>query len=597
MNRQTAFLSLLALGILALGSCGTKSNSSTTPASITIQVTNVPGTMSADQSASLTANVSNDTTNAGVDWSCSPAGSCGSFNPAHTASGAATVYTAPATAGKVTITAASTASKSITASADVTVIPADSNSKLNGPYVFSVQGSDSNGGYVAAGMITADGKGKITGGVQDYGDETGQAGPDAVTGNYTIGADGRGSITLDVNDTSLPNNGVETFSIALVSTAHALIIQFDGTATSSGTLDLQAPSATSAGSINGPYSYIASGVDIYNQVPLALGGVASLSAPTGSIPSGDFVANDGGNIIHSDFTGTMTGPDSQGRGTIAMSIGMNFVYYAVRGGVLRFIGSDVPDNLSGGTICAQGPAGVNSSFSNASLNGSYAFYLSGASILGPLALAGQFTADGNGNFTAGAVDTNEGGSVTGGSIVSQNVYSISGNGEGDLALPGTSDTTQDVAAMVIFATDPGINLLDPNSDIGGGGALILDIDTGAVGAGLLVPQSSGTFEGDYAINLQYYGSSGEADFVGRSVSDGSGNQTGTADLNVSGETKSGVSLSGSFTADSGNPGRGTGSLTVSGNSLTVVYYQISSSMLLILDVDTSDIGNGFLEKE
>ena len=44
----------------------------------------------------------------GVDWSCTPVGACGTFTPAHTASGATTVYTAPRTAGPVVITAAST---------------------------------------------------------------------------------------------------------------------------------------------------------------------------------------------------------------------------------------------------------------------------------------------------------------------------------------------------------------------------------------------------------------------------------------------------------------------------------------------------------
>jgi hypothetical protein len=590
---------LAAVFCLALVACSNKSNSSgtVTPLTITVQMTNVPGTLTAGRTASLTATVANDSTNAGVDWSCSPAGGCGSFNPAHTASGATTVYTAPATGAKVTITAASTASKSITASADVTIVSPDTNAKLNGPYVFFVQGIDSNGIYVAAGQITADGNGKITGGVQDYADETGLVGPDAVSGNYTIGADGRGSITLDVSDTSLPNNGVETFSISLVSATHALVIQFDGTATSSGTLDLQTASATTPGSINGPYAFIASGFDIFNQTPLALGGVASLNATTGSIPSGDFLVNDGGSFSQSGMTGTMTGPDAQGRGTIAISVGLKFVYYAVRGEVLRFMGTDVPDNVSGGTICAQGPAGVSSSFSNASLNGTYAFYLSGASFLGPLALAGQFTADGNGNFTAGVVDTDEGGSVSGGPIAGQNVYSISANGEGDLSLPGTSDTTQDVAALVIFATDPAINLLDPGAATGGGGALMLDIDTGASGTGLVLPQSSGAFAGDYAINLEYFNSSGEVDFVGRSAADASGNQTGSVDVNIMGATQGAVSLTGSFKADAANPGRGTGSLTFGGTTLAIVYYQVSGSKLLLLDAGTADVGTGFLEKE
>ena len=67
----------------------------------------------------------------------------------------------------------------------------------------------------------ADGDGTIAGGEQDYSDETLQAGPDLVAGTYAVGPDGRGSITLVVENAELPNNGVETFSIALTSAAHA----------------------------------------------------------------------------------------------------------------------------------------------------------------------------------------------------------------------------------------------------------------------------------------------------------------------------------------------------------------------------------------
>jgi hypothetical protein len=586
----------LALALALVPGCGTKSSNSTTSA-ISVQVTNVPGTLTAGQSVNLTASVFNDTTNAGVDWTCAPSGACGAFNPAHTADGGVTVFTAPSEAGTVTVTATSTANNSASASATISVVAADTNALLNGPYVFLVQGIDTSGTYTAAGTILADGNGNVTGGEQDYADSAIQLGPDAVTGNYTIGADGRGSITLNANNTSLPNFGVETFSIAMTSSKHGLIIQFDGTATSSGTLDFQAAGASDAGSIAGPYSFVTSGLDIYNQTPLAGGGIAGLSASSGTVTGGRFFANDGGNTIEYDFTGTMTGPDSLGRGTIALDFGLNFVYYAVRGEVLRLIEPDVPTTLSSGTAYAQGPAGASLSFSNGTLTGNYAFYESGSSVLGALALAGQFTADGNGSLTAGFVDTNDGTSISAGSIAGQNVYTLAGDGTGTLTLPGTAGTTQDVAQLLVFATDPAINLLDPNAATGGGGALILDVDAGAVGAGLIVPQSTGVFEGNYAVNLQALSTTGELDFVGRSTSDGTGNLTGTLDINDTGMTTGGVALSGTFAADAANPGRLTGSMTAAGVSYDIVYYQVSGTILLILDIDAADVGNGFLESE
>ena len=596
MSPRTRLIAWLALGLASLSGCGLRSSNSTS-ADITVTVTNAPGTLTVNQSVNLTATVGNDSANAGVDWACSPAGGCGSFNPAHTADGGLTVFTAPSTPGPITITATSTAAKSTAATVSVSIVAAGSNAMLNGPYVFLVQGIDTSGGYFAAGTILADGQGNITGGEQDYADAALAAGPDSVTGSYTIGPDGRGSITLNVTNSSLPNNGVETFSIAETSSRHALIIQFDGTATSSGTLDFQPAGSTDASAVSGPYAFVASGFDITNETPLAFGGVAGLNAAAGAVTGGKFYANDGGNYFDSDLTGTMTGPDAFGRGKIAFAIGLNLVYYAVRGEVLRLIEPDVPATVGAGTAYAQGPLGSSPAFSNTSLTGSYAFYESGESVVGALGLVGQFTADGNGNFTAGVVDTNDAGSISGGSIASPNVYAIAGDGTGSLSLPGTGGTTQDVASLLLFATDPALNLLDPNAASGGGGALMLDIDTSAVGAGLIVPQSAGEFRGDYAVNMQAVGSAGQLDFVGQSVADAAGNLTGTVDINDTGTTTGGAALSGAAKADTANPGRWTGTLTAGANSFTIVYYQVSSAILLVLDIDTTDVGNGFLETE
>jgi hypothetical protein len=589
-------LAWLSLGLLvSLSGCevGSSNSDSTT---ITVGVTNAPGTLAINQSVNLTATVRNDSANAGVDWTCSPSGACGSFNPAHTADGGATVFTAPSTPGPITITATSTANKAASATASVSIV-FGSNSMLNGPYVFLVQGIDTSGAYFAAGTILADGHGNITGGEQDYADSKIKTGPDSVTGSYTIGPDGRGSITLKVARSSLPNNGVETFSIALTSARNALIIQFDGTATSSGTLDFQAAGSTLASAVSGPYAFVAGGFDIGNEAPLAFGGIAGLDAPSGAVTGGVIYANNGGNYYGSGLGGTMTAPDSFGRGKIAFDVGISFVYYVVRGEFLRLFEPDLPASMSVGTACAQGPAGENFSFSNASLTGSYAFYESGSSALGGLALAGQFTADGNGNFTAGFMDINNAGTVGGGSIAGQGVYKIGGDGTGTLSLPATGATAQNVANLLIFPTDPAINLLDPNATGGGGGALMMDVDKTAVGTGVIVPRSGGDFFGDYAMNLQAKSSAGQMDIVGRSAANAAGSLKGTVDINDSGTRTGGAVLSGSSTADTANPGRWTGTLTAGTKSFKVVYYQVSGGILLLLNVNTTDVGNGFLEKE
>jgi hypothetical protein len=592
MNRKPILLVLAMLGLVSLAACGGSSSPG-----IFIQLTNVPATLTVNQSVNLSASIQNDTGTANVNWSCTPSSSCGTFTPATTANGGSTSYTAPNAPGTVTIMAADADHTSSTANATISVVPLGSNGQLTGPYVFFVEGTDSNGTYVATGTIVTDGSGNISSGEQDYADVGGvQAGPDSITGNYSVGTDGRGSVTLNVNDVALPNNGVETFSIAVTSSTHALIIQFDGTATSSGTLDFQAASAINASSIAGSYAFAFNGEDVFNNVPAAFGGVANLSAASGNVTSGTFYANDGGTTQSSPVNGPITGPDQFGRGTMRLSVGLNFVFYAVQGEVLRVVENDLPDFITGGSFYGQGTPGANSSFSNSSLSGTAAFFESGTSVTGPLAIAGQFNADGSGDLSAGFADTNDDGSYAKGSIAGQAVYSIAGNGSGTLTLPGTPSTTEDVSALLIFATDPTLNLLDPNNTSGGGGALIMDNDSTAVGTGLIVPQTTGAFSGNYAVNLQFYNSNGEEDFVGQSVASG-GSLTGTVDLNNDGTTASGTAFSGSSSADSTNVGRYTGSFTVGAPSYNITYYQVNAGTLFVVDTDSSDVGNGFLETQ
>jgi hypothetical protein len=124
----------------------------------------------------------------------------------------------------------------------------------------------------------------------------------------------------------------------------------------------------------------------------------------------------------------------------------------------------------------------------------------------------------------------------------------------------------------------------------------MDYDSSAVGVGYIVPQSSGAFEGNYAVNLQFVGNGGESDWVGQSVASGGG-LTGTVDINDAGATTAGVSLTGAFTADANYAGRWTGSFTVNNTTHQITYYQVSGARFLIIDIDSSDVGIGIMEME
>lgn len=92
----------LCLGVAASwGIAGCSANAaksaSLTP-TISVAMTQAPPTsLTVGATATVSATVTNDVANAGVDWvaTCGSVPNCGSFSPVHTASGATTTYTAP----------------------------------------------------------------------------------------------------------------------------------------------------------------------------------------------------------------------------------------------------------------------------------------------------------------------------------------------------------------------------------------------------------------------------------------------------------------------------------------------------------------------
>jgi hypothetical protein len=125
-------LSIFLMPVTALVSCfglPACSTNSTLPATPIISVTMMqspPSSLSVGGSVPVSATVRNDVANAGVDWVaiCGSAPNCGSFSPAHTASGNSTTFTAPpdVPAGNtVAVTALSTTDHSKASAATATI--------------------------------------------------------------------------------------------------------------------------------------------------------------------------------------------------------------------------------------------------------------------------------------------------------------------------------------------------------------------------------------------------------------------------------------------------------------------------------------------
>ena len=115
---------ILAVTIIFLVACG--DGKYQPPAIVVTFYSPPPTSINTDSTIGITAVVTNDPKGAGVNFSCVPAGSCGSFNPPKIASNVPTCYEAPGevpSGNTVTITATSISdpTKSVT-SAAITVL-------------------------------------------------------------------------------------------------------------------------------------------------------------------------------------------------------------------------------------------------------------------------------------------------------------------------------------------------------------------------------------------------------------------------------------------------------------------------------------------
>jgi len=474
---------------------------------------------------------SNPVSGAAVTFTCPAGSSAGcSFTNAQgpptatemVATGADGIASATPTAntgtGGYTVTAAAAG---IAAPADFSVTNISSTT-----YVFYLSGADtrptSHGGYnfyALAGTVTIDGNGNVLGGEQDYNDANGVTSPAGgdriVSGTLIFVSDlpapddfGQGTLFLNTTNQSMGGGGTEVFAIQFVNNNHALVTQYDGTATSSGSMDVSTRSGTAI--TGGGYAFTLSGVDSgYN--PAALGGVFTISSAGLSLQNGLVDTNDDGKVTTQvGFSAEASATDSFGRGTITgIGIGntpVSLVYYIVGPEVMRIIDVDTSDSLVGSAFGQGTSAGT---FTNASL-GSSVFGLTGNSRVSGSDALGQFSTSNTSSNPAdflGVADANElakGISPVLAAPIS-GTYSIpSGDGYGSLNI--TSGNLGDVTTLGIYLTDPSLNLSDPNNPSGGGGALVLDLDDVMAGVtGVLVPQTDITaadFNGNYAAGWQ-----------------------------------------------------------------------------------------------
>lgn len=468
---------------------------------------------------------------------------------------------------------------------------------LKGSYAFSAGGRviAGNSFFARAGSFTADGSGRIIGGLEDSNQSGTVRQQRSFTGSYSVEPDGRGAMQFCEDITAACTAGASTafFRIAVVSAQQAQIIEFGSPTTSTalttagGEIDLQDSSIFSAGNGNlaGFYSF-------------NFAGVSSSSAPQSEV--GVFTA-DGNGLIIPDTTSTPgvmeinnSGPlrisgssysiSANGRGTASIAApGGPFTYsfYMVSASRAKFVETDSSAILVGDAFKQQTSS---SSWGVNALNGITVFETGGTGPSGGIGDLVSFTAtnDGtNGTFTDGSIDENSGGTVSSAQSLS-GTYTINSRGGGTLSIPGHS--------YVFYM-------------ISVGKAVIQEVTSGVVAHGIMVQPQGGPFtaaslNGSYALNLAGTNAAGaaskEEDSVGRLTSSGAGTVTsGSFDTNNFGATHTGVTEIGTYTTVAAN-GRFTMLLNP---TLNFVLYFVSPTQVFALDTDATQVASGSLYKQ
>jgi hypothetical protein len=550
--------------------------SASASASVTITSSTVgiaPGsvTVSAAATQQFTATVKGESTPA-VTWQVN--GTTGGTAAAGTIDSTG-LYTAPAippSGQQVTVTAVSEADPSMTASATVTVAP--SVATLNGSYAFVFIGQSSGVRLVEAGSFQADGKGNVTGGIEDVNNSSKVFTNVSFTGTYTVGQDGRGSLVI--TPPGFSGLSKTTFELVLISNQQARLIAYNSFSNGWGRLDLQDSSAFSNSALSGNYVFSFSGAD-GSGLPFCSIGYMTLNG-SGSISGGSLDSNDNGGVA----TGlTLTGnysTASSGRGTLTLNstfFSYSFAYYVVSAQTLRLvsIGSLGGPVWSGSANSQQ--SGVDAS---TALSGPFVFEAGGTSGVGTFADAGQFQMNSGGIVTNGVGDENYQGMVTTGYAFTGS-YTLTTNSNGTLQFVSNALGTFNYSFYLQSNTQ----------------AVVLRTDFAAVTSGTLEAQAQSTFSltdfsGPYGFNLDgntvttTAANSVPIDKLGQLSADGKGNATGNQTLNTGTALTANVALTITNTVQS--TGRGTLKITGGGTTRLVNFYLVSPNSLSMIGMDS-----------
>lgn len=426
----------------------------------------------------------------------------------------------------------------------ITAGSGNGNSLISGSYSFLFNGYDSSGTVMIAGSITTDGNGTITGGLEDSnrvsnegGTLTGVVTGIPLTGSYSLGTDGRGTMQLVATNPTTSVKLTTDYRIVLDSTGTIHFIQNNDITTAGVGTDtvgthgegilkpVPANFNSGTGSFLGNYSFLFSGQDM-SAKPTALGGVIHADGISNLIPAAGGVGgdlNDNGTFSTQNISGTFSAGGSNNRGTASFlfeipgksQTTIEFAYYFVSASDMFWVEIDQSTTTQSpifyrlsGEMIAQ-PS--NTAFGGTSLVGTSVATGSALSGNNASVFAGLFTSAAAGTATF-AYDENNGGTID--SPSNTGTYVVATNGR--VALTGLGSR-----AAVAYLTGPGQGFL-------------LGSDAG-VTTGLLEQQtgittfSTADVEGGYTLSTSLPADTNVPNLLGQITSDGTGSVTGIVD--------------------------------------------------------------------
>ena len=378
---------------------------------------------------------------------------------------------------------------------------------LNGSYVCLFQGTfdNDNSRWATLASFQADGQGNFSTGILDTNSTHIGSATGTISGSYNIGSDNNGMASIYMVLTSgAAGHQTTQWAVALTSSTQPAqqfrMVEADDLGTlptyqqGAANCYLATPSAFAASTISGQsFAFNLDGEDNNGNMKASVG---FFSASGGAITSGSIDTAMGGNTTAQTlaFTGTYTTPDpTTGRFTITLNgagTSTGFTVYIIDANRMFILDNTWDDGEQSGNMRTR----QLSSYSGASLDGPFVFYLRGAEFSGSdsgstpsgyYADIFEGTGDGAGNLTINQSYANDNG-----------VYSAGSLNGGPAALTFDSVNPGRATLQLNSGTDY-LYLFNTNS------AFAMSVkDSGSVDSGWLEPQTQTTFTaaalaGDY----------------------------------------------------------------------------------------------------